>query len=79
MESPGVIIGRANLAAVRIYFANHIGCTNAECAKAIGLSVMAVGRHVATLRSEWRPTSGGSSDDTREHEGGHPGQGQSRG
>ena len=34
-------------------FADHLGCTNVECAKALGLSGMSVGRHVATLRKEW--------------------------
>lgn len=51
--SPGAQIGRANREAVRHFFAGHIGCTNIECAAAIGLSVMAVGRHIATLRKEW--------------------------
>ena len=49
----GAKIGHENREAVRAYFASHIGCTNVECAKAIGLSVMAVGRHIAKLRKEW--------------------------
>lgn len=52
-RSPGAKIGHENREAVRAYFASHIGCTNVECGKAIGLSVMAVGRHIATLRKEW--------------------------
>lgn len=52
-RSPGVRIGHENREAVRKFFAEHIGCTNVECAKALGLSVMAVGRHIKTLREEW--------------------------
>lgn len=53
--SPGAKIGHDNREAVYSYFAEHIGCTNVECAKALGLSVFAVGRHVATLRKAWAP------------------------
>jgi predicted ArsR family transcriptional regulator len=52
--TPGARIGSENREAVRSYFANHIGCTNKECSAALGLSVMAVGRHVARLRREWQ-------------------------
>lgn len=52
-RSPGKVIGDANREAVRAYFASHIGCTSVECGASLGLSVMAVGRHVATLRKEW--------------------------
>jgi len=51
--NPGARIGHANREAVRRFFAEHIGCTQTECAQALGLSVEAVGRHVATLRKEW--------------------------
>lgn len=47
-------IAAANREAVREYLAGHIGATNKECAHALGLSVMAVGRHVHVLRSEWQ-------------------------
>jgi predicted ArsR family transcriptional regulator len=47
------VIGEENRERVRAYFLAHVGCTNQECAKALGLSVMSVGRHVATLRKEW--------------------------
>lgn len=53
-RSPGAKIGHENREAVRAYFADHIGCTSGECAKVLGLSVMAVGRHIKTLRQEWR-------------------------
>jgi hypothetical protein len=52
-ETPGAREGRINREAVRQFFVTHIGCTNLECAKALGLSAMAVGRHVVTLRKEW--------------------------
>jgi len=52
-HSPGAKIGHENREAVRQFFTSHIGCTNIECAKALGLSVFAVGRHIATLREEW--------------------------
>ncbi len=47
-------LGRANLERVRTFFSEHLCATNQECAKALGLGVMAVGRHVATIRAEWR-------------------------
>lgn len=46
-------LGRANLERVRAYFREHLCATNRECAYALGLGVMAVGRHVATIRAEW--------------------------
>lgn len=46
-------LGRANLERVRTYFREHLCATNRECAQALGLGVMAVGRHVATIRAEW--------------------------
>lgn len=51
--SPGYRVGHDNREAVRAYFLSHVGCTNVECASALGLSVMTVGRHVKTLRQEW--------------------------
>lgn len=52
--SVGEIIGHTNREAVRAFFTTHVGCTQAEAAKALGLSPMAVNRHVATLRKEWK-------------------------
>jgi hypothetical protein len=49
-----VKIGAINREAVRHYFATHIGCTGVECAAGTGLSAMAVSRHLAALRMEWR-------------------------
>lgn len=53
-----VDLGRANLAAVRQYFSSHLCATNRECAAALGLSVMAVGRHVKEIRAEWIDKAG---------------------
>ena len=33
---------------------DHLGATNAECGQALGLSDMAVGRHVMALKAEWK-------------------------
>lgn len=52
-RSPGAKIGHENREAVRRFFAEHIGCTNRECGEALGLSAIAVGRHIETLRREW--------------------------
>lgn len=46
--------GRDNLALVRAFMASHLCATQQECAKALGLSVMAVNRHVKEIRAEWR-------------------------
>ena len=47
-------VGRDNLAAVRAFMASHLCATQRECAEALGLSVMAVNRHVKEIRAEWR-------------------------
>lgn len=62
MPSPA-IIGQYNREAVRKFFLTHVGCTNVECAAVLGISVMAVGRHIKTIRREWdvcelTPTTG---------------------
>lgn len=59
-HGPGHKIGHDNREAVRAYFLSHVGVTNAEVSKALGLSVMAVGRHVKTLRGEWQPAGDNS-------------------
>lgn len=53
VPAPGYEIGERNRRRVFEYFIAHVGCTNKECAAALGLSTMAVGRHVASLREEW--------------------------
>lgn len=54
--NPGERIGAMNRDLVRRFFLAHIGCTKIECAAGLGLSVSAVGRHVAQLRREWDVT-----------------------
>lgn len=54
MPAPGYEIGSKNRDMVRRFFETHLCATNRECAAAIGLSVEAVGRHVAAIRSEWK-------------------------
>ncbi len=50
-------LGDANLEAVRQFFRDHLCATQIECAEALGLSTMAVNRHVRVIRSEWRKAS----------------------
>lgn len=54
MNTRQIIAGQANLAAVRAFFSAYLCATQKECAEALGLSIMAVGRHVKTIRAEWR-------------------------
>lgn len=49
-----VELGQQNLDAVREFFRTHLCCTQRECAAALGLSAMAVNRHVKTIRAEWK-------------------------
>ena len=56
-----VALGEENREAVRQFFADHLCCTQAECAKALGLSAMAVNRHVRAIRAEWRRTKPNSA------------------
>lgn len=64
-KNPGQAIGGLNRARVRRWFKEHLCGTQSECAEALGLSVMAVNRHVKAIRDEWRsPTAdnGGVSE-----------------
>lgn len=54
MNNKQIEVGRDNLQAVREFMLSHLCATQQECAKALGLSVMAVNRHVKTIRSEWK-------------------------
>jgi hypothetical protein len=51
-------VGRAramfNRHRVRAWFLAHVGCTQGECAAALGLSRDATSRHVRAIRAEWR-------------------------
>lgn len=53
MTSPGTIIGACNRRRVRAWLAAHPGGTQGECVRALGLSLMAVSRHVRRIRAEW--------------------------
>jgi predicted transcriptional regulator len=46
-------IGAHNYPIVKTWFIAHPCATNREAAKALGLSVHAVGRHVKRIRAEW--------------------------
>ena len=50
----GAAFAKRNCEAVRQWFVTHPGGTQTECAADLGLSVMAVNRHVKTLRREWQ-------------------------
>jgi predicted ArsR family transcriptional regulator len=54
MNSTQIELGEENREAVRKFFSTHLCCTQVECAKALGLSSMAVNRHVKAIRAEWR-------------------------
>ena len=54
MNWRGIEEGRRNREAVRAFFTAHLCATNVECSKALGLSIMAVGRHVEAIRAEWK-------------------------
>jgi DNA-binding CsgD family transcriptional regulator len=40
---------------IRKWMIEHLCGTQAECAKALNISVMTVSRHVKAIRAEWRP------------------------
>lgn len=54
MNYKGVEEGERNREAVRRWFQAHLCGTQAECAADLGLSPMAVNRHVRSIRSEWK-------------------------
>jgi DNA invertase Pin-like site-specific DNA recombinase len=47
-------LGEENREAVRRFFQQHLCATQVECAAALGLSAMAVNRHVRSIRAEWK-------------------------
>lgn len=55
-------LGAANRSAVRAWFAAHLCGTQRECARALNLSPMAVNRHVAAIRAEWKSKTRGQYD-----------------
>lgn len=65
LANPGARIGAANRQRVLDWLMRHPGATNNECAKATGLSVMALSRHVRAIRDLWpiepRPADPGNA------------------
>lgn len=61
MNHKQVELGEKNRAAVRALLASHLGISRTEIAGRLGLSPMAVTRHVTAIRAEW----GGLSLPTR--------------
>lgn len=53
MTHKQIELGQVNRAAVRTLLASHLGISRAEISKLLGLSPMAVTRHVTAIRSEW--------------------------
>ncbi|WP_298167659.1 winged helix-turn-helix domain-containing protein [Novosphingobium sp.] len=54
--------GEENTQRVLAYLLAHPGCTNRECAEALGIGEMAIGRHVKKIRAMWpiEPAPGGT-------------------
>ena len=50
--SPTEISGK-NRAAITEFYWSHIGCTQGECAAALGLARKTVVRHIRKLRENW--------------------------
>jgi DNA invertase Pin-like site-specific DNA recombinase len=48
------VIGDENREAIERFFREHLCATQRECAEALGLSDMAVNRHVKAIRAGWR-------------------------
>jgi predicted ArsR family transcriptional regulator len=61
-----VEIGRQNRDAVRALMVSHLGISRVEIGHKLGLSAMAVTRHVTAIRNEW----GGKSLPTKRAMGG---------
>ncbi len=57
MNQKQIELGQDNLEAVKEFFITHLCATQRECAEALGLSAMAVNRHVKTIRASWRRKS----------------------
>lgn len=53
----GRMIGDRNRERVLDFYIKHVGCTRRECALALQLSPVAVGRHIATIRKEWKSSA----------------------
>lgn len=53
MNRKQVELGRTNREAVRALLSSYLGISRVEIAEKLGLSTMAVGRHVTAIRKEW--------------------------
>ncbi len=53
MNKKQIARGAANKEAVRALLASHLGISRVEIAARLGLSPMAVTRHVTSIRAEW--------------------------
>ena len=53
MNHKQVELGAKNRAAVRALLTSHLGISRTEMAHRLGLSPMAVTRHVTAIRGEW--------------------------
>jgi DNA-binding CsgD family transcriptional regulator len=53
-RNPGEAIGHENREAIRALMSSYLGIKNIEIAVKLNLSVEAVGRHVNTIRAEWK-------------------------
>ena len=49
----GRAIGDANRAEIRALMKRCLGISRVEMSERLGLNIMAVGRHVASIRAEW--------------------------
>lgn len=54
IKGPGAVTGKKNREAIKEWFRTHLCGTQAECAADLGLSPMAVNRHVKAIRREWK-------------------------
>ncbi len=67
-------VGEGNTQRVLAWLLAHPGGTNRECAEEVGLTEMAIGRHVKKIRSLWPidPAPGGTGQPSKEPAMGEP-------
>ena len=61
MNLKQIALGMSNRAVIKALLSSHLGISRKEIAERLGLSQMAVTRHVTAIRAEW----GGKSLPTR--------------
>ena len=54
----GPDVGERNRKRVYDYFRKNICAKQSDCAKALGISAVAVNRHVRSIRNGWTPDEG---------------------